>query len=194
MRKVRRFYFVLITVYLTNCICFSQEYAPIPYSTNFNLGIDNYWTIFKNTSNGVIKTDSCIYWDNWSSGETSFGALLHIKKSTSRQVEISFNFSNNGELSSWGGSAPKDNFYISTDIGKSFSKVFSIYPVKDEQRAVTLNLKYWIEHLGIPENDSIIIKFERKTAVSSGYLIIDDVVISESELTPLFTEVAFPSS
>ncbi len=167
------------------------SYAPLPYSTGFESGLDQYWTATSLNYNGRIRvspyntphTDSVHLSLDVNLSDLNYNtneACLHLDLSNQTSVLLKFWFKDIGDESH-----AEDGIYLSDDNGDNYVKVFDLTGISSGWKKIYLYIDQLAMIHGLNLNNEFIIKFQEydNYPIGSDGFVFDDILVNNDSLS-----------
>lgn len=167
-------------------------YASIPYSTGFESGLDENWTMYEShrfgrcvrSSDHSPKTGSyhltmdVIKNGNYNTNE----AWMHLNLSGMSDVELEFWWKETSDETH-----TADGVFISDDGGDSFTKIYNLSGGSSTYSKVTIDLSYEISDASLSHSSTFVVKFQQydNYTMTIDGIAIDDINVCAKPATPI---------
>lgn len=180
------------------------EYAPLPYCTGFESGLDEHWTTSEGAEGRVQVTGSygpfegtghLTMDDENNAGQFSLNrASLHLDLAGETQVELTFRWKDFGDETH-----PEDGVFFSDDGGLNFVKVLDIdgqSATDDVWNFETLDVDILAMLTGLSLNSSFVVKFQQYDdyPIAADGLAFDNICVTDPNEPPpgyIFTTIPY---
>ena len=159
-------------------------YASIPYSTGFESGLDENWTMYESHRHGRCVRSSdhsphsgsyhitmdVIENNNYNTNE----AWMHLDLSGESDVELEFWWKETSDETH-----TTDGVYISDDGGDSFTKIYNLSGGSSTYSKVTIDLSDEISDASLSHSSTFVVKFQQydNYSMPTDGIAIDDILV-----------------
>lgn len=173
-------------------------YASLPYSTGFESGLDENWTMYESHRYGrcVRSSDHSPHSGSYhitmdvieNNHYNTNEAWLHLNLSGKSNVELEFWWKDTGDESH-----ATDGVYISDDGGDNFTKIYNLTGGSSTYSKVTIDLSDEISNASLSHSSTFIIKFQQydNYTMTTDGIAIDDINVC-APLSPPSTIYTYP--
>jgi len=166
-------------------------YASLPYSTGFETGLDENWTMYESHRHGrcVRSSDHSPHSGSYhitmdvieNNNNNTNEAWMHLNLSGESDVELEFWWKESSDETD-----AADGVYISDDGGATFAKIYDLTGDSYNYSKVTIDLSNEILKAGLSHSSTFIVKFQQydNQTMSMDGIAIDDINVCAKPVTP----------
>ncbi|MEN8227274.1 MAG: S8 family serine peptidase [Bacteroidota bacterium] len=166
-------------------------YATLPYSTGFETGLDENWTMYESHRHGrcVRSSDHSPHSGSYhitmdvieNNNHNTNEAWMHLNLSGKSDVELEFWWKETLDETH-----EADGVYISDDGGDSFTKIYNLSGASRSYSKVTIDLSDEISTAGLSHSSNFVVKFQQydNYTMSIDGIAIDDINVCAKPSQP----------